>query len=153
MKALDRRHGFTLVELMVVLAVIGLLLALLFPAVLAARGSARAAQCRNNLREIGTAYVQRMLANPDRPPVGSSTWDIQLRPSLKNDAAFTCPIAAMQSGVTSGGLEKLTCVVRRGGLPVQSIAIKPGPNCQLQNITADSYEVWIEEGNNTDFRD
>jgi prepilin-type N-terminal cleavage/methylation domain-containing protein len=60
--------GFTMIELIVVIAIIGLLAALLIPAVQAARESARAAHCLNNLRQLGIAFHNYHDAHSCLPP-------------------------------------------------------------------------------------
>jgi prepilin-type processing-associated H-X9-DG protein/prepilin-type N-terminal cleavage/methylation domain-containing protein len=53
-----KRTAMTLVELLVVMAIIGVLVSMLLPAVQAARESARMASCKNNMRQIGLAVLQ-----------------------------------------------------------------------------------------------
>jgi prepilin-type N-terminal cleavage/methylation domain-containing protein len=68
-----RKHGFTLVELLVVIAVIGVLVALLMPAVQAAREASRRAVCTNNLKQIGLAIANYQAAQKYFPPSNSES--------------------------------------------------------------------------------
>src|SRR5688572_25215700 len=61
-----KKRGFTLIELLVVIGIIGILVALLLPALSAAREAARGAMCKNNLRQFGIG----MHIFADRDPEG-----------------------------------------------------------------------------------
>ena len=76
--------AFTLVELLVVIAVVAVLAALLFPVAKNALASAKSAKCTANLRQIGTAYMAYLKDNnfDPIPENSSSNWTVALVPYL-----------------------------------------------------------------------
>jgi prepilin-type N-terminal cleavage/methylation domain-containing protein len=69
----ERNHGFTLVELLVGIAVTGLLVAIMLPAIQKARESARKSQCANNLKQIGLGMQAYLSSHKAFPPGYIST--------------------------------------------------------------------------------
>ena len=100
-----RNNGFTLVELLVVISVIGLLMGILLPAIGKARGAAKRVQCASNLRQIGITMRSYLDDNRDIFPLACVyPWDITdttdplylppitnfLGPILKEPKVFIC---------------------------------------------------------------
>jgi prepilin-type N-terminal cleavage/methylation domain-containing protein/prepilin-type processing-associated H-X9-DG protein len=65
---MHRRRAFTLIELMLVVGIIAILIALLLPAIQAAREQARRAQCTNNLMQLGIALGNYTSTHSVLPP-------------------------------------------------------------------------------------
>jgi len=98
-RQIARQTGFTLIELLVAMAVIGVLVALLMPAVQSARASARRIMCANQLRQLGLGLHLYHDAHTCFPPgaylMGSSFpiqtgwgWGAMILPSIEQSALY-----------------------------------------------------------------
>ncbi len=95
-----RVPGFTLMELLVVMAIIAILSAILFPVLAQVREKARATTCASNLKQLGTAsqmYMEdydetvSLVCGSNGDGTGFVTWQDLVQPYAKNYAITICP--------------------------------------------------------------
>ena len=111
------KRGFTIVELLVVITIIGLLMALLIPAVNAARGRARQLQCTNNMRNLGQAMLQHATSKgffPGRvdrlsplPNAAAITWAAKILPQVERNDYWDLLVDSNDPNVLSNQYLKL----------------------------------------------
>jgi prepilin-type N-terminal cleavage/methylation domain-containing protein/prepilin-type processing-associated H-X9-DG protein len=124
--SVDPRSGLTLVEMLVVVAIIGMLVALLLPAVQSARESARRSQCSSNLRQLALgvqSFNQSMgrlppgAAGPFRPFLPSDhtgvnsqwgvSWLVYLLPMVEQSAMFSKLVFITSVGANNDSITAL----------------------------------------------
>jgi prepilin-type N-terminal cleavage/methylation domain-containing protein len=127
-----RKAGFTLVEIMIVVAIIGLLASIAVPNFVRARSRAQTDSCLNNLRQIDAAKQQWALEN-GKPPTETPEWagpaDKAIQPYLGRGGiggsltAVYCPLNPPPGGGVNDPSTSYT--MNQVGVPPQCLKVDP----------------------------
>jgi prepilin-type N-terminal cleavage/methylation domain-containing protein/prepilin-type processing-associated H-X9-DG protein len=145
------RSGFSLIELIVVIAIISALIGLLLPAIFRIRQSARETECRNNLRQLGIAIYANEERQQHLPVDGRNGWGFGafLLPELEQSALFqqiqpeSTPRGTLHAAAVSTPLQGFRCPLfdRKG----KHLTSGEGRSCYKGNHELFSYGALLED--------
>ena len=102
MRVSNRNKGFTLIEILIVVAIIAILAAILFPVFARARENGRRASCASNVKQISLGIMQYAQDYDEKLPLfqtsgfaigttNGTAWSQQIQPYLNSMQIFQCP--------------------------------------------------------------
>ena len=146
-------HGFSLIEILVVIAIIGILIGLLMPAVQSAREAANRTHCANNLKQIGLAMHLYHGEHKHLPPsriglMEGPSWAWQILPYVEQNnlyqqwqPGFPYPGMAPGSAITANAKKQaskiMSSVVPLFFCPTRRAPESAGPAIPLQQPRAE----------------
>ncbi len=147
-------HGFTLVELLVVITIIAILIGMMLPAIQGVREAANRARCLNNLTQLGMAlqdYESARGALPpgvidkrgpihNKPEGYHMSWLVQLLPYVEEGAAFK------QIDFSVGAYAKKNAAVRAINIPLFVCPSYIGPRRYWSKVAAGSGAAKVAAG-------
>ena len=127
-KNVFKREGFTIIELLIVITIILILAAILFPTVEKIRERARAAVCMNNLKQLGMALILYMdnwdgclnltwgeIAYSQPKDFWPNYWPYLLYPNyVKSTEVFVCPSVLKRANIPPGTKNRRTYCMPSG---------------------------------------
>ncbi len=160
-KRLDRLYsshrGFTLVELAVAVAIIGIVAAILLPVFASVRENGRRTACLSNEHQLGLAMMQYLADNGETFPSGKISpcdcWVSQVRPYVRDDALLRCP--EDRSKIPSGALGLVVSYGMNKDLgsdqsvSAQALLVSGVSGQGLSNLTASARTVLFFEVENS----